>query len=360
MNWQAILKSLYGAVLAGASLALLNRPDAAPITFAVLTGAIVLGALLIFYNRPSTPGPAPPAVPAEFNQPPIVPPAPVLRAPAAPPTPGTPGTRPATIPAAPTAPMAPTENIVMTPTTPASPPPATGAEGVTSVILPGVGQAPAPPQTMTLEEFEKWARENDPQLLEFLQMTQPPQRPPSGPRQREGQREGRREDQMPPAPQTTPDPMPAPVSSETGSSLTPAEAQQMLDSHNLRRARFGNGPLTWDPEIARSAQAWSEQQAAMGQMRHSSGSPYGENLSWSSGMNQTPEDILVGWSDEEEPFYDYESNSCKGGVCGHFTQVVDRRSTRLGCGRVKKGRETYWTCQYSPAGNMRGERPYVK
>jgi pathogenesis-related protein 1 len=51
-------------------------------------------------------------------------------------------------------------------------------------------------------------------------------------------------------------------------------------------------------------------------------------------------------------------------VAGHYTQVVSRDSVRIGCGRVtcsKRGDARAWTlvsCNYSPPGNMLGERVY--
>lgn len=268
---------------------------------------------------------------------------------------------------------------------PTAPPPAmtttppmavpTATPPMTTTRPPAVTTPPMPapptgrqPQTTTMtfnseEEFLQWARENQPELLPFLMQPQQPE-PPG--RRRPRQEEPKPEITVPKPPPVQPTPEPAPsqsvVPGETGSSLTSAEAQAMVDAHNKRRARFGTPPLAWDPEIAKVAQAWTEEQARRGRMQHSQGGPYGENLAWSSGMNQTPEDVLVGWADEEEPFYDYESNSCKGGVCGHFTAVVWKDTKKLGCGRVKKGRELYWTCNYSPAGNFNmfkgGNRPY--
>ncbi|KAK4424274.1 Basic form of pathogenesis-related protein 1 [Sesamum alatum] len=38
---------------------------------------------------------------------------------------------------------------------------------------------------------------------------------------------------------------------------------------------------------------------------------------------------------EEKPFYDYLSNSCVGGECGHYTQVMWLNSVRLGCARAQ-------------------------
>ncbi|KAK9690539.1 hypothetical protein RND81_09G135900 [Saponaria officinalis] len=61
----------------------------------------------------------------------------------------------------------------------------------------------------------------------------------------------------------------------------------------------------------------------------------------------------------EKSNYDYASNSCKNGECGHYTQVVWRDSVRLGCARVTcQNGGVFVTCNYDPPGNYIGERPY--
>lgn len=139
----------------------------------------------------------------------------------------------------------------------------------------------------------------------------------------------------------------------TGSSLTSNEAMQMLESHNQRRAKYGTPPLTWDPEIARSAQAWSDRQASMGRMQHEDQDKYGENLSYARGRPQSPEDVLVGWVDEEARNYNRQNHWCEAGtVCGHFTAAISRISNKVGCGRAKSGNAEYWTCRYRDYANM--------
>ena len=48
--------------------------------------------------------------------------------------------------------------------------------------------------------------------------------------------------------------------------------------------------------------------------------------------------------------------------CGHYTQIVWRKSLELGCGvaTCQNGQDTedIWICNYSPAGNIVGQAPY--
>ncbi|NEW59957.1 hypothetical protein GSY74_01560, partial [Sulfurovum sp. bin170] len=64
----------------------------------------------------------------------------------------------------------------------------------------------------------------------------------------------------------------------------------------------------------------------------------------------------------EKADYNYEKNSCSA-VCGHYTQVVWKQTTEIGCAKAtyQKGNfkgGTIVVCRYNPAGNMGGEKPY--
>ena len=65
-----------------------------------------------------------------------------------------------------------------------------------------------------------------------------------------------------------------------------------------------------------------------------------------------------------EQYYDHDSNTCsapEGESCGHYTQVVWRASTSIGCARVvcNNNRGVFITCNYNPPGNFNGERPFL-
>ena len=83
----------------------------------------------------------------------------------------------------------------------------------------------------------------------------------------------------------------------------------------------------------------------------------GENIEYSYGddgrLGLQGEGATKMWYDEIK---DYDFN--KPGFSmktGHFTQVVWKSSTKLGCGKATEGNKVYIVCHYCPAGNYEGE-----
>ena len=130
-----------------------------------------------------------------------------------------------------------------------------------------------------------------------------------------------------------------------------AESEQWLSAHNRYRKLHGVTPVVWSEKIAASALAYAKTCPS----GHSA-SVYGENLSWASyGMDINL--VVKKWYDEE-PLYDYGNSGYIVGV-GHFTQIVWKETTEIGCARVtgcgpeNSLRANIWVCQYSPPGNYR-------
>ncbi|KAK8582656.1 hypothetical protein V6N13_069428 [Hibiscus sabdariffa] len=114
--------------------------------------------------------------------------------------------------------------------------------------------------------------------------------------------------------------------------------------------------MRWDEKVATYARDYANKRKGDCRLMHSSG-PYGENIAWSSGdlSAKGAVDLWVG----EKPRYNYNSNSCVGGECRHYTQVVWRNSVRLGCAKVRcTNGSTFITCNYDPPGNYPNQRPY--
>ncbi|KAL6622355.1 hypothetical protein ACP70R_032234 [Stipagrostis hirtigluma subsp. patula] len=147
-------------------------------------------------------------------------------------------------------------------------------------------------------------------------------------------------------------------SSEPENGLNEKSIADIVNEHNVFRAKEHVPPLKWNATLAKFAQQYAEKLKATGcKMEHST-SPYGENLMWGSGP-LTWKKTVDEWSAEKKS-YNYGSNTCEPGkMCGHYTAVVWKDTTGVGCGRVKcTAGETMEVCSYWPPGNYQGEKPY--
>lgn len=162
----------------------------------------------------------------------------------------------------------------------------------------------------------------------------------------------------------------------------PGFATEMLDTHNAVRASPASvggspapspplAPLGWSDAAAATAQAWADgctyaHNAARGSL--------GENIAATApaGLRDAAYVVLEGWA-AEAPFYDHAANTCdegnpanEPGTCGHYTQIVWRDTTVVGCGfrtcstgsPFGSGSWDFWVCNYAPPGNFIGVRPY--
>jgi hypothetical protein len=112
--------------------------------------------------------------------------------------------------------------------------------------------------------------------------------------------------------------------------------------------------MTWNKEVAASAQKWMDQKK--GAMSHSPKSPWrtnvgghgylGENLAMGSHITAAGAEKM--WYDEIDLTNPRGIVKSFGGGTGHYTQVVWKKSVELGCGLYDK---TY-CCMYGPGGNM--------
>jgi pathogenesis-related protein 1 len=151
--------------------------------------------------------------------------------------------------------------------------------------------------------------------------------------------------------------------SQNGVVVNPAE---MVAAHNRWRAQVGVPDIAYSDTLAVSAQAWVDNLKDTNQckMRHSNGN-LGENLFWAGAWSNGPmqdvssTQVVDAWGKEKQN-YNYADNSCaSGAVCGHYTQVVWKNSTSVGCGvAVCRDNTQVWACQYAPAGNYVGQKPY--
>lgn len=139
--------------------------------------------------------------------------------------------------------------------------------------------------------------------------------------------------------------------------------QAFLTPHNAARSAVGVGPLAWNTTLATYARNYgSTRLNRCTPLVHSTG-PYGENLYWgyNTAMPPSAKDAVASWVGEKKD-YNYQTNSCNPGkVCGHYTQVVWKATTQVGCATLTcndQYKSSYIICSYSPPGNYVGQKPY--
>ncbi|KAL1406440.1 hypothetical protein Q8F55_008139 [Vanrija albida] len=141
---------------------------------------------------------------------------------------------------------------------------------------------------------------------------------------------------------------PAPGKDESG--LSGNLEQDILKLHNDYRAHFGVGALTWDGALAAAAAA----NANRCLFEHTNPRVYGENIAQGTTDFFDTKRLFDMWASGEEGKYDYNKHEYSSAT-GHFTQVVWKGTTKLGCATATcNGDQTYLVCEYDPAGNVIG------
>jgi hypothetical protein len=131
----------------------------------------------------------------------------------------------------------------------------------------------------------------------------------------------------------------------------------LLDEHNKYRAEVGVPPLRWSVGLAISAQHWADYLATTVHRLHESATPgIGENLAMCTVGYKTAAQLVDLWGQEKTYFVEgtFPSVSTLGEwrPIAHYSQMIWRRTTEVGCGSATDGRNDYLVCQYSPPGNV--------
>lgn len=141
--------------------------------------------------------------------------------------------------------------------------------------------------------------------------------------------------------------------------MTAADIRAITAYHNKVRADVGVGPLQWSEELARYAQQWADHLAAAScSMAHRTQHRYGENLFQGTAGHYTAVDAAKAWETEKKDYAGGVLTEANWQRAGHYTQMVWRDTTTLGCGQSTCNLTLIVACNYAPPGNYIGRRPY--
>lgn len=125
-------------------------------------------------------------------------------------------------------------------------------------------------------------------------------------------------------------------------------ASEILDAHNKYRAQHKVGDLSWDVDTYNYAKNNADNYDCSGVLTHTHGK-FGENLA--AGFKDGASTVAA-WVDEPILYSDASF------VYNHFTQVIWKGSTKVGCA-YKDCRKSNWglyvVCEYDPYGNVIGQ-----
>jgi len=126
---------------------------------------------------------------------------------------------------------------------------------------------------------------------------------------------------------------------------------------------LGIPSLTWAADLAATSQKWCNTIAARNSLAHSTGRVHiGENVAYTKSKAGSVAKNIGLWLGEKVYFKNgaYPNISTTGDVedAGHYSQVVWRTTTQVGCGQATNGGKDYLVCQYRVGGNSNGVKAY--
>ena len=153
--------------------------------------------------------------------------------------------------------------------------------------------------------------------------------------------------------------------SQTGTPVykDPAFIDAILKQHNIYRTALNLSPLVWSADLAADAEVWAKHLAAKDNGEHdqSARGKEGENIFWGTTGAYGYAEMVDFWASEKKQFV-YgtfpDVTTSRKAVVGHYTQMIWKTTTSVGCALVGNGQKDYLVCRYSPPGNIVGQKPY--
>ena len=142
---------------------------------------------------------------------------------------------------------------------------------------------------------------------------------------------------------------------------TDSLAERLLAAHNRERAAVGAPPLQWDPGLAAAASTYGPELARLGRLAHSPRETrpgQRENLAMGWAETTSPEQLVDMWAEEKKLFhpgaFPEVSRTGRWLDVAHYTQMIWKGTTRVGCAIHQERGWSYLICRYSPPGNIDG------
>ena len=144
---------------------------------------------------------------------------------------------------------------------------------------------------------------------------------------------------------------------------TDVSSARLLAVHNRERARVGVAPLRWDPVLAQAAASYGPALARLGKLRHSPRAARAkqlENLWMGTSGAFSPEQMVGNWIAERAYYrqgtFPDVSRTGRWTDVAHYTQIIWKTTTHVGCAIHRHHAWDYLVCRYSPPGNVEGRR----
>ena len=138
---------------------------------------------------------------------------------------------------------------------------------------------------------------------------------------------------------------------------------RILAAHNVARADVGAPPLQWDPTPSVAGASYGPALSRAGRLVHSPRAGrenQRENLWMGQQGRFGPEQMVAVWTDEKRLFrpgqFPNVSRTGNWADVAHYTQMIWKGTTHVGCAIYRDGAWDYLTCRYSPPGNRDGSR----